>query len=176
MGLDVRDAVAVQERVDATATRLGGLDHVVLHGRGPAQDGRVSDCSPAELAEVIDVNLTGTLNVARAAYPHLRKSRGSMTAFASSSFTRGRPNYVAYSASKAAVVTSSRVWPMSGRTMDPRQRGQPGADGHAYAPPGVSRRGPRRTALVPGGRRGDAAAARLDLTGQVLDVRQHDPA
>ena len=62
------------------------------------------DTDPADLAEVIDVNLTGTLNVARAAYPHLRASSGSLTVFASSSFTRGRPDYVAYSASKAAVV------------------------------------------------------------------------
>ena len=42
--------------------------------------------------------------MARAAYPHLRAVAGSLTVFASSSFTRGRPDYVAYSASKAAIV------------------------------------------------------------------------
>ena len=66
--------------------------------------GRVDGTDPADLAEVIDVNLTGSLNVARAAYRHLAASRGSLTVFASSSFTRGRPDYVAYSASKAAIV------------------------------------------------------------------------
>ena len=66
--------------------------------------GRSPKTAADELAEVVDVNLTGTLNVARAAYPWLRRSRGSLTVFASSSFTRGRPDYVAYSASKAALV------------------------------------------------------------------------
>ena len=93
----------VAGHVDAAAARMGGLDHVVVTA-GVLRIGRVMATEPAELAEVIDVNLTGTLNVARAAYPHLCASRGSLTVFASSSFTRGRPDYVAYSASKAAVV------------------------------------------------------------------------
>jgi len=103
LGLDVRDYERVEVRTREAAERLGGLDHVVCTA-GVLRIGKVADSSPAELAEVIDVNLTGTLNVARAAYPHLRDSRGSLTVFASSSFTRGRPDYVAYSASKAAVV------------------------------------------------------------------------
>ncbi len=41
---------------------------------GVLRIGPVMDTEPADLAEVIDVNLTGTLNVARAAYPHLRAS------------------------------------------------------------------------------------------------------
>ena len=102
MGLDVRDYAVVASHVDAAATRMGGLIHVIVTA-GVLRIGPVM-YEPADLAEVIDVNLTGTLNVARAAYPHLRASAGSLTVFASSSFTRGRPDYVAYSASKAAVV------------------------------------------------------------------------
>ncbi len=36
MGLDVRDYAAVASHVDAAAARMGGLDHVVVHGRRPA--------------------------------------------------------------------------------------------------------------------------------------------
>ena len=89
--------------MDAAAEALGGIDHVICTA-GVLRVGPVDDASPAELAEVIDVNVTGTLKVARAAYRHLRELEGSFTVFASSSFTRGRPNYVAYSGSKAAVV------------------------------------------------------------------------
>ena len=96
-------APAVGARIDAVAQRLGGLDHVVCTA-GILRIGSVADGDGADLAEVIDVNVTGTLHVARAAHPHLCRSRGSFTAFASSSFTVGRPRYVAYSASKAAVV------------------------------------------------------------------------
>jgi 2-C-methyl-D-erythritol 4-phosphate cytidylyltransferase len=81
----------------------GGIDHVICTA-GLLRIGAAVDTSPEDLAQVIDVNVTGTLNVARAAHPHLRERRGSFTVFASSSFTLGRPNYVAYSGSKAAVV------------------------------------------------------------------------
>ena len=103
LGLDVRDPEAVREHVDAAAATLGGLDHVICTA-GVLHVGPIADGDARAIAEVIDVNVTGTLNVARAAHPHLCRLRGSFTAFASSSFTVGRPRYVAYSASKAAVV------------------------------------------------------------------------
>ena len=102
-GLDVRDPGAVERRMAEVAERLGGLDHVVCTA-GLLRVGTVAEAGAGELAELIAVNLTGTLNVAQAAHRHLRASRGSLTLFASSSFTRGRAGYVAYSASKAAVV------------------------------------------------------------------------
>ena len=121
------------------------------------------------MAEVIDVNLTGSLNVARAAYRHLCASRGSITFFASSSFTRGRPDYVAYSASKAALVNVD-PGPCRGvgARRDPRQRGEPGAHGHPDAPGRLPGGGPDRGCWA----RQDVAMAtirllRSDLTGQV---------
>jgi 2-C-methyl-D-erythritol 4-phosphate cytidylyltransferase len=174
-GLDVRDAESVASRVDAAAARLGGLDHVVCTA-GVLRIGTVAGCSPAELAEVIDVNLTGTLNVARAAYPHLRASRGSLTAFASSSFTRGRPNYVAYSASKAAVVNLvqglAEEWADDGIRVNAISPERTDTPMRRRAFPDEDRAGLLTTPEVA------VATLRLlrsDLTGQVLDVRQHDP-
>ncbi|MEJ7696332.1 MAG: SDR family oxidoreductase [Candidatus Limnocylindrales bacterium] len=137
----------------------------------------MADCSAAELAEIIDVNLTGTLNVARAAYPHLRASRGSMTAFASSSFTVGRPGYVAYSASKAAVVNLVQgladEWSADGIRVNAVSPERTDTPMRRTAFPDEARAG----LLTPG----EVALAtirllRSDLTGQVLDVRRHDPA
>ena len=174
LGLDVRDYAAVERRMAEAAGRLGGIDHVVCTA-GVLRIGTLAETMVVDMAEVIDVNLTGTLNVARAAYPHLRATRGSLTVFASSSFTRGRPNYVAYSASKAAVVNIaqglSEEWWDEGirvnavspeRTDTPmRRRAFPGE-----LPTGLL--GSEDVAL---------ATLRLigsDLTGQVLDVRRHD--
>ena len=173
-GLDVRDGAAVQVRLDAASARLGGLDHVVCTA-GILHLGSVADATPEQLAEVIDVNVTGTLHVARAAFSHLQQSSGSFTAFASSSFTRGRADYVTYSASKAAVVNLiqglAEEWAEHGirvngvspeRTDTPmRQRAFPGEATDDML-----------TAL-------EVAAATLrllrsDMTGQVLDVRRHD--
>ncbi len=174
-GLDVRDAAAVATRVDAAAARLGGLDHVIVTA-GVLRIGSIADCSPAELAEVIDVNLTGTLNVARAAHPHLRASRGSLTAFASSSFTRGRPGYVTYSASKAAVVNVAQgladEWSVDGIRVNAISPERTDTPMRRRAFPDESREGLLTTPEVA------VATLRLltsDLTGQVLDVRRHDP-
>jgi 2-C-methyl-D-erythritol 4-phosphate cytidylyltransferase len=174
MGLEVRDAAAVGARLDAAAARLGGLDHVVCTA-GVLRMGNVADGDPAELAEVIDVNVTGTLNVARAAYPYLRAACGSFTAFASSSFTRGRPQYVAYSASKAAVV--NMVQGLAEEWHDDRIRV------NAVSPERTDT--PMRRRAFPDEIHAELLSAaevaaatlrllRSDLTGQVLDVRRDD--
>lgn len=175
-GLDVRDAEGVRSRIDVEAAELGGIDHVIVTA-GVLTTGSVSIESLEAMTETIDVNLTGTLNVAVASYPHLCRSHGSLTVFASSSFTRGRAGYVAYSASKAAVVNLAqglaeewhddriRVNAVSPeRTDTPMRRRAFPDESHALllAPEDVARATLR---LV-----------RSGLTGQVLDVRQHlDP-
>lgn len=175
-GLDVRDRAAVDRCVDEIADRLGGLDHVVVTA-GILRIGTVADADPEDLREVFDVNLGGTLNVAAASYRHLRQSRGSLTVFASSSFTRGRADYVAYSASKAGVVNLAQglaeEWHDDGirvnavspeRTDTPMRRLAFPDEAHALllTPEEVARATIR--------------LLRSDLTGQVLDVRRHlDP-
>jgi 2-C-methyl-D-erythritol 4-phosphate cytidylyltransferase len=175
-GLDVRDYLAVETFTRAAAARMGGLDHVVCTA-GVLRIGSLADTEPASFAEVVDVNLTGSLNVARAAYPHLRVSRGSITFFASSSFTRGRPDYVPYSASKAAVVNM---------TQGLADEWQPdGIRVNAVSPERTDT--PMRRAAFPSedttGMLGaiDVALATLrllrsDLTGQVVDVKRLDVA
>jgi 2-C-methyl-D-erythritol 4-phosphate cytidylyltransferase len=173
-GLDIRDADAVAARIDAAADRLGGLDHVVVTA-GVIRVGPVVSTSPGELAEVVDVNLTGTLNVARAAYPHLRSSRGSLTVFASSSFTRGRPNYVAYSASKAAVVNLAQgladEWCDEGIRVNAVSPERTDTPMRRRAFPDESTAGMLTAEEVAAA---TVALLRSDLTGQVLDVRRHD--
>ncbi len=175
-GLDVRDADGVRRQVDEVAARLGGLDHVVVTA-GVLTVGRVSVETLDAIHETIDVNLTGTLNVAAAAYPHLCASHGSLTVFASSSFTRGRAEYVAYSASKAAVVNLAQglaeEWHDEGirvnavspeRTDTPMRRRAFPDESHALLL--TSEEVARATVRL----------IRSDLTGQVLDVRRNlDP-
>jgi ribitol-5-phosphate 2-dehydrogenase (NADP+) / D-ribitol-5-phosphate cytidylyltransferase len=174
MGLDVRDYAAVARRLDEAADRLGGLDHVVVTA-GVLRIGPVATTEPADLAEVIDVNLTGSLNVARAAYPYLRASHGSLTVFASSSFTRGRPDYVAYSASKAAIVNMAQglaeEWADDGIRVNAVSPERTDTPMRRAAFPSESRDG---MLTMP-----DVAAATLrligsGLTGQVFDIKRHD--
>ena len=175
-GLDVRDYAAVDARLRLAAERMGGLDHVVCTA-GLLRIGPLAETDPGSFAEVIDVNLTGSLNVARAAYPFLRESHGSITFFASSSFTRGRPDYVAYSASKAAVVNM---------TQGLADEWAPDAIRVNAVSPERTDTPMRRVAFPDEDRTGmlgatDVALATLrllrsDLTGQVVDVKRHDVA
>jgi 2-C-methyl-D-erythritol 4-phosphate cytidylyltransferase len=173
-GLDVRDQADVERVVEGAAASLGGLDHVVCSA-GVLRVGSLAAADPVELAEVIEVNLTGALLVARAAYPHLRVSRGSLTLFASSSFTRGRPDYVAYSASKAAVVNATQGLA--------EEWGPDGIRVNAMSPERTDT-ALRRAAFPDEDRAGmlsarEVASATLqvlasDLTGQVVDIRRDD--
>jgi 2-C-methyl-D-erythritol 4-phosphate cytidylyltransferase len=174
LGLDVRDPASVEARLAAAAQSLGGLDHVVCTA-GVLRVGRVAATSATDLAEVIDVNLTGSLLVARAAYPYLQASRGSLTVFASSSFTRGRPDYVAYSASKAAVVNMAQglaeEWAGDAIRVNAVSPERTDTPMRRRAFPGESREG------LLGAQEVAIATIRLlcsDLTGQVLDVRRQD--
>jgi len=174
MGMDIRDYAVVAERIDAAAARLGGLDHVIVTA-GVLRIGRVDDTDPADLSEIIDVNLTGSLNVARAAYAHLCASRGSLTVFASSSFTRGRPDYVAYSASKAAIVNLAQglaeEWAGQGIRVNAVSPERTDTPMRRLAFPDESR---AAMLTIP-----EVATATLrlitsGLTGQVFDIKRHD--
>lgn len=174
-GLDVRDAEAVEARMRAAAEELGGIDHVVCTA-GVLKIGLAVELSAAELAEVINVNVNGSLNVARAAHPYLKARGGSLTLFASSSFTLGRPRYVAYSASKAAIVNMVQgladEWADDGIRVNAVSPERTDTPMRRAAFPNESTEGMLRS--------DDVAAAtvrllRSDLTGQVLDVRREDP-
>jgi 2-C-methyl-D-erythritol 4-phosphate cytidylyltransferase len=174
-GLDVRDAAAVELAVAGAATSLGGgLDHVICTA-GVLRIGKIAETPSDSLAEVVDVNVTGALNVARAAYPYLRRRRGSLTVFASSSFTLGRPEYVAYSASKAALVNVAQglaeEWAADGIRVNAVSPERTDTPMRRAAFPSESRDGMLQPAHVA------AATIQLilsDLTGQVLDVRKDD--
>jgi 2-C-methyl-D-erythritol 4-phosphate cytidylyltransferase len=173
-GLDVRDYAAVAAHVEAAARVLGGLDHVICTA-GVLRVGPAAGMTPAELAEVIDVNLGGSLNVARAAHAALAASHGSLTLFASSSFTLGRPNYVAYSASKAAVVNLAQG--LAEEWADDRIRVNAVSPERTDTP--MRRRAFPAESSVGLLSADEVAMATLrllqtDLTGQVLDVRRHD--
>lgn len=56
------------------------------------------------IQQSVNVNILGIINVAKASYPYLLRTKGSLLAYTSSSYTRGRMMYSIYSATKAAVV------------------------------------------------------------------------
>lgn len=74
---DVRDATAVAAAVDETVATLGALD-IVVNGAAGNFVCLAENLSPNGFGTVVDIDLKGTFNVSRAAFPHLKARGGSI--------------------------------------------------------------------------------------------------
>jgi len=107
VGLDVTDGRAVIQALDAAATAHGRIDAVV-NSAGIFIDIDPYDIDTDAVRRVMEVNFFGTLNVCRAATPHLIGSRGSIVNLATGGLDRPLPPQLAYLASKSAIVELTR--------------------------------------------------------------------
>ena len=105
---DVRDVGALEAAVAEAEQRFGGLDAAVA-AAGVMAGGSPQWQLPVEHERIVlEVNLVGVLNLARAAVPALlrrpRPRDGRFLAVASAAATRGLPTLAAYCAAKAGVT------------------------------------------------------------------------
>lgn len=107
-GCDVADYGQVESAIAEAVRAWGRIDHVV-NAAGLLQKAPLAEQAPADVARQVAVNLLGALNVAKCSHPALKQTRGMLLNFSSSSFTRGRANYSAYSACKAGVVNLTQA-------------------------------------------------------------------
>ena len=103
--VDVADWNSVEVAADATLDRAGRIDVVVNSAGIAGSNATVEDYSVDEFAEIVQINLTGTFHVNKAAVPAMRKQGyGRIVNIASVAGKDGNPNASAYSASKAGVI------------------------------------------------------------------------
>ena len=110
---DARDPHALAAAVGEAERRWGGLDAAIAVA-GVIAGGVPAWQFPADQeAALLDINLGGVLNLARAAVPALLRRpvprRGRFIAVASAAATRGLPMLAAYCASKAGVAGFNRA-------------------------------------------------------------------
>lgn len=100
---DLTDASVPGELIEQAVDRFGGLDCLVVNaGIAIAALLAAEDASSWDRVFAVNVRATGLL--AAAAYPHLRRARGSILAIGSIAGTAPHPGMGAYSASKAATA------------------------------------------------------------------------
>ena len=102
-GVDVGNKEDVARAFAEVAQKEGRIDYVV-NTAGLLQKEPLATMNYADIAYSVQTNYMGTVNVALAAYPHLKQSGGRLVFFTSSSYTRGRAFYSIYSSTKAAIV------------------------------------------------------------------------
>ncbi|MGO8961227.1 MAG: mycofactocin-coupled SDR family oxidoreductase [Streptosporangiaceae bacterium] len=105
---DVRSAAALRAAVAEAESRWGGLDAVIGCAGVIAGGRRQWEVPPDQEQAVLDTDLGGVLNLARAAIPALLRRpaprTGRFLAVASAAATRGLPMLAAYCAAKAGVA------------------------------------------------------------------------
>ncbi len=105
---DAADPAAVTGSVGAAVERLGGLD-VLVNNAGIGVQAGLLDTPLEDYDRVMDVNVRGYFQYARAAYPQLAARRGSMIHIASDAGIWGEQSLGLYSVSKAAVVMLGKM-------------------------------------------------------------------
>jgi NAD(P)-dependent dehydrogenase (short-subunit alcohol dehydrogenase family) len=107
--VDVTDAEAVEKAAGSTAESLGRIDVLVNNAGIAGANAPTVDYPIDEWERVIRTNLTGQFLCCRYIVPHMvAKKYGRVVNIASVAGKEGNPNAVAYSASKAGVISLTK--------------------------------------------------------------------
>ncbi|RST85423.1 SDR family oxidoreductase [Aquibium carbonis] len=163
---DVRSYAACEAVVADTVARFGRVDVLVnnagvgmrlISERFNVEPTRFWEAAPDAWKSIIDTNVTGAFNMARAAVPGMvARGSGKVINVSTSDQTMVRKGYSPYGPSKAALEAASRVWAQdlegTGVTVNvylpggaadtdllPTGPGKKGADGNLL-PPSIMRR------------------------------------
>lgn len=109
LAVDVTDSAAVDAAVGAAAAEFGGLDIAVANA-GVGSYGGFLDVPRRHDTEMVATNVTGTINLYRAAVPFLlERGRGDLVTVTSEAGRRGFPGEAVYCATKFAQVGLTRA-------------------------------------------------------------------
>lgn len=102
--VDVADSQSVHEAVEAFIGHFGGIE-ILVNSAGIFRDQVIWKMSDDDWRRVIDVDLTGVFNCARAVTPAMREGEwGAIVSTSSINGMRGKFGQTNYSAAKAGVI------------------------------------------------------------------------
>jgi len=104
---DLTDRAARARVVPDCVEQFGRLD-VLINSAGVIGIGTLANSEPAAWQAMLEINLHATVELMRAALPHLEASRGCIVNLSSVAGTRSFPGILPYAVSKAAVEQLTR--------------------------------------------------------------------
>ncbi|GHF39349.1 SDR family NAD(P)-dependent oxidoreductase [Seohaeicola zhoushanensis] len=105
---DMTDAQALSTAMADAAQALGGID-ILVNSAGIDLEAPSESVADGDWSRVIEVNLTGPMRAARAAFPWLAKSdKAAIVNIASAAGLRPIPDRAAYTSSKAGLIMLSK--------------------------------------------------------------------
>ena len=108
--VDVTDAAAVAKMIESVITQYGQID-VLVNNAGIVRDARMINMSEELFDNVINVNLKGTFNCAKAVFPHMMERQTGVVLNASSIVgIYGNFGQTNYAASKFGVIGMAKTW------------------------------------------------------------------
>lgn len=102
-GIDICNSAEVEQALNLVLRQEGKIDFVV-NSAAVLNKEPIMHLNKETINKIIDINYHGMVNVTVAAHDIIKKSKGAILHFTSSSYTRGRANYALYSSTKSAVV------------------------------------------------------------------------
>ncbi len=115
---DMAEVADCRRVVEETLSAFGGID-IVVNNAGVYDPGSLADLAPDSWDHTFNVNVRAPYLVAQAAYPHLaQKGSGAVINIASTNGLMSEPQFAAYNASKAALISLTETmaveWAASG--------------------------------------------------------------
>ncbi len=107
-GTDVTKPGDVKQALKEAHKKAGRIDYVV-NTAGLLEVSPLEKLSDEQIDKMIRTNYQAPVIIAKSAFPYLKKSRGQLLLFTSSSYTRGRAEYSIYTSSKAGVVNLTQA-------------------------------------------------------------------
>ncbi len=108
---DVTKSAQVRRMIDVVVRRFGAIDILVNNASysSPGSfDLPIEEIDEDEWRMTVDVDITGTFLVSKAAAPHLRKRKGAIVNLSSSASLMGDETVLLYSAAKAGILGFTR--------------------------------------------------------------------
>lgn len=107
-GIDVSKTEGIKKSFEIIKSKFKKIDIIIITA-GILKIEKLSKMSDMEIVNQISTNLISNMLIAKHAYKELKKTKGRMLVYSSSSYTRGRANYSLYSAAKAGVVNMTQA-------------------------------------------------------------------